>query len=131
MSSFNQDRNEIAATLSRLAAVLLEYSQKNAKLGIFPHARADGDALGAALSLTLALQQLGADPGTATPAGWAEQRAGMLVSAGSTAQPMTREQAEQERGRLLWVAVAKILGALIAAGAGLAIGIALLAGMAG
>lgn len=60
MSSFNQDRNEIAATLSRLAAVLLEYSQKNAKLGIFPHARADGDALGAALSLTLALQQLGA-----------------------------------------------------------------------
>lgn len=79
----------------------------------------------------LALQQLGADPGTATPAGWAEQRAGMLVSAGSTAQPMTREQAEQERGRLLWVAVAKILGALIAAGAGLAIGIALLAGMAG
>ena len=79
----------------------------------------------------LALQPLGAEPGTAAPTGWAQQRAGMLIAAGSTAQPMTREQAEHERGRLMWVAVAKILGAVVAAGAGLAIGIALLAGMAG
>lgn len=79
----------------------------------------------------LALQPLGADPGTATPTGWAEERADMLVTAGSAAQPMTREQAEQERGRLLWLALAKIVGAMAAAGAGLGIGIALLAGMAG
>lgn len=79
----------------------------------------------------LTLQPLGADPGTAAPAGWAEERAAMLVAAGSTAQPMTQAQADQERGRLLWLALAKILGAVFAAGAGLAIGIALLAGMVG
>lgn len=79
----------------------------------------------------LALQPLGADPRAVAPAGWAEERADMLVTAGWAAQPLTQAQAEQERGRLLWHALAKSVGAVFAAGAGLGIGATLLAGMAG
>jgi hypothetical protein len=74
---------------------------------------------------------LGADPSTVAPAGWAGDRASMLVIAGSTAQPMTPAQAVQERRRLLWLAAAKIVGALVAVGIGVAIGSAMIAGMAG
>ena len=55
----------------------------------------------------------------------------MLIAAGSTAQPITRTQAEQERQRLLWHALAKIVGAVFAAAIGVGIGVALLSGMAG
>ncbi len=79
----------------------------------------------------LALQPLGADPATAAPAGWAQDSSGMLVTAGSTAQPITGEQAGKERSQLLWLAVAKILGALTAAGLGVGIGATILSGMAG
>lgn len=79
----------------------------------------------------LALQPLGADPATAAPAGWAQDGSGMLVTAGATAQPLTGHQAEKERSQLLWLALAKILGALAAAGLGLGIGATILSGMAG
>lgn len=79
----------------------------------------------------LSLQPLGADPASAAPAGWAQDRSGMLIAAGSTAQPITRTQAEQERQRLLWHALAKIVGAVFAAAIGVGIGVALLSGMAG
>lgn len=79
----------------------------------------------------LALQPLGADPGAAVPSGWAEDRAAMLITAGSTAQPMTPAHAEQERGRLLWLALGKILAALVAAAIGVGIGVAILSGMGG
>ena len=79
----------------------------------------------------LALQPLGADPATAAPAGWAQDRSGMLVSAGSTSQPLTPERAEQERHKLLWLALGKILAALAAAAIGVGIGVAILSGMAG
>ena len=79
----------------------------------------------------LSLQPLGADPAAAAPTGWALDRSGMLVAAGSTAQPMTRTQAQQERQRLLWQALAKIVGAVFAAAIGVGIGAAILSGMAG
>lgn len=79
----------------------------------------------------LSLQPLGADPATAAPAGWAQDRSGMLVAAGSTAQPMTHTQVQQERQRLLWQSVAKIIGAVFAAVIGVGIGGAILSGMAG
>ena len=79
----------------------------------------------------LSLQPLGGDPAAAAPAGWAQDRSGMLVTAGSTAQPLTPADAEQERGRLLWIALGKILAALVAATIGVGIGVSILAGMAG
>lgn len=79
----------------------------------------------------LALQPLGAYPAAAAPAGWAKDTSGMLVTAGSTAQPLTPAHAAQERGRLLWVALGKILAALVAAVVGVGIGAAILSGMAG
>ena len=79
----------------------------------------------------LALQALGTDPATAAPVGWAQDGSGMLVTAGATAQPITGEQAGKERSQLLWLALAKIVGALAAAGLGLGIGATILSGMAG
>ena len=79
----------------------------------------------------LSLQPLGADPTAAAPAGWARDRSGMLVAAGSTAQPMTRTQTLQDRQKLLWQAVAKIVGDVFSAAIGVGIGGAILSGMAG
>lgn len=79
----------------------------------------------------LALQPLGADPAAAAPPGWAQDRSGMLVTAGSTAQPLTPAHAERERGRLLWIALGKIVAALFAAAIGVGIGVTILSGMAG
>ena len=47
----------------------------------------------------------------------------MLVTAGSTAQPLTPAHAERERGRLLWIALGKIVAALFAAAIGVGIGV--------
>lgn len=77
------------------------------------------------------LAPLGADPSTAAPAGWAGDPASLLTLAGSTAQPKTPAQAAQERQRLLWVALAKLVGALVAVAIGVAIGSAMISGMAG
>lgn len=79
----------------------------------------------------LSLQPLGGDPATAAPAGWAQDRSGMLVTAGSTAQPLTPAHAAHERGRLLWIALGKILAALVAAAIGVGIGVTILSGMGG
>lgn len=79
----------------------------------------------------LSLQPLGADPAEAAPAGWAQDRAAMLVTAGATAQPMTHTQAQQERQTLLWQALAKIVGAAFSAAIGVGIGGAILSGMEG
>ncbi len=61
MSSLNQDKDTVATSISHLAGYFFDQSRKESYIGIFPHARADADALGAALSLAIALQGLGAE----------------------------------------------------------------------
>lgn len=60
MTSLNQEKDAVAATIRHLASRFFDLSQRQANIGLFPHARADADALGAALSLAGALEQLGA-----------------------------------------------------------------------
>ncbi|NLC25715.1 MAG: hypothetical protein GX777_03715 [Fastidiosipila sp.] len=55
-----QEKDVVAATIKRLASRFFDLSQQKAGIGIFPHARADADALGAALSLAVVFEQLGA-----------------------------------------------------------------------
>ncbi|NLC88728.1 MAG: hypothetical protein GX681_01515 [Clostridiaceae bacterium] len=61
MSSLNHDQDLVAKKISQLAGYLFDLSRKKTSVGIFPHARADADALGAALSLAIALRALGAE----------------------------------------------------------------------
>ncbi len=61
MTSLNQDKDLVATNINHLAGYFFDISSKKSSIGIFPHARADADALGAALSLANALQDLGAE----------------------------------------------------------------------
>ncbi|MDD2426470.1 MAG: DHH family phosphoesterase [Eubacteriales bacterium] len=56
-----QDTDAVTATIKHLASGFLDLSRKKMHVGIFPHARADGDALGSALALSDALEQLGSE----------------------------------------------------------------------
>lgn len=77
------------------------------------------------------LLPLGTDPATAAAPRWAEDRAVDLVAAGSAAQPLTPARAEEERRRLLWSAVARIIGAVLAAAVAIGVAVAMISGMAG
>lgn len=79
----------------------------------------------------IGLLPLGADPASAAPAGWAEDTATDLVASAGRSQRITPEQAEEERRQLLWFAVLKILGAVLAACAGIGIAAAIFSGMWG
>lgn len=77
------------------------------------------------------LLHLGADPTSAAPTGWAAQQSVDLVAAASMAWPRTPADVESERQRLLWLAIAKILGAVLAAAFAVGIASAMVSGLAG
>lgn len=79
----------------------------------------------------LGLLPLGADPASAAPSGWAEDTAHDLVASAGRSQRITPEQAEVERRQLLWFAVLKLVGAVLAAVAGVGIAAAIFSGMWG
>ncbi|HHX84379.1 MAG TPA: hypothetical protein GX694_03430, partial [Actinomycetales bacterium] len=54
-----------------------------------------------------------------------------LVGAASAAQPLSPAEARAERSRLLWIALAKLLGAVLAGALGVGTAVAMGAGMAG
>ena len=67
------------------------------------------------------LVPLGADPTPSAPAGWAAHNASALVEAAHEAHPLSPDQADAERRRLAWTALAKIVGvAAVVAGLGAA-----------
>lgn len=59
-------------------------------------------------------QPLGSDPTTAAPAGWNSALGHTALTAAATAQPLPPAAVATERSALLWTAVAKIVGAVIA-----------------
>lgn len=77
------------------------------------------------------LLHLGADPASAAPTGWATQQSVDLVAAASMAGPKSSADVATERQRLLWLAIAKIIGAVLAAAVAIAIASAMATGMAG
>lgn len=79
----------------------------------------------------IGLLPLGADPESASPAGWAEDTATTLVASAGRSQRITPEQAAEEQRQLLWFAVLKLVGAVLAAVAGVGIAAAIFTGMWG
>ncbi|MFL0578685.1 hypothetical protein [Dietzia sp. 179-F 9C3 NHS] len=77
------------------------------------------------------LVPLGEDPAAAAPTGWAEHHVAELVGAASAAQPLSPAEAQSERSRLLWIALAKLVGAVLAGALGVGTAVAMGAGMAG